>query len=1139
MMSRKPAFWILLGLVSLGGATFSFLYFPAAFPLVTLDIRMDRQMALDRAGELAGRFGWGPENYRRAASFQVDRDVQNFVELEGGGKEAFAELIRGDLYSPYTWQVRHFREGETNETLIRFTPAGEPYGFRETIPEDRPGAGLEPEEAQDIARRAAQEDWGIDLSVYELVEQAQEVRPSGRVDHTLVFERPQRRLGEGRYRLRLEVSGDRFTELTHFVQVPEAFSRRFAEMRSANDAIAVSASVAMVILYIFIGCFVGLFFLLRRRWVIWRRAVFWGFLVSFLQVLVGLNHWPLLWMNYDTALSTQNFVLQQLSQLLAQFVFMGGLLSVSFVAAESLGRRAFPHHAQLWRIWSRPAASSIPVLGQTAAGYLLVSVFTCYAVLFYFFSSRVLGWWTPSETLFHPDVLATYFPWYSSIAISLQAGFWEECLFRAVPLAGAALLGKRFGHARLWIAGAFVIQALIFAGAHANYPNQPAYARLVELILPSFLFGALYLALGLLPAIILHFAYDVVWFALPLFASTAPGVWLDQLLVVVLALVPLGIVLSARLRHGRWEETVPLEFLNGAWTPPPPPLSEPEPAAPLERPELRRSRVLVLQAAGLAGLLVWIAAGSFRNEAPPLEIGRAEALAAARQALEERGVRVEPPWKMLESVEAARGTPHRFVWQEGGPQAYRGLQGQYLPQPRWTVRVARFEGDVAARAEEHRAFLDGTGRVTRISHRWPEDRPGARLSEDEARAIAHETIRSHFQRDPHSLRVVSVTPVKRPARDDWTFTFADPERYTLAEGEARLSVVIAGDQVVDTPRFIHVPEEWERRERNRAQLAQVLNLISVLFLVLLLGVGVVAAILSWTRKAFSVRVFLTFLLLLLGANVAARINGWPSVAAQFPTAQPWNIQVLITIAGLAVIVLFISLVLSLVNGLTRHWWTSGSRPGGAGSMAVGLPLGLVAGGLFAAGRLLEPSILPPWAGYGAAGSYVPFLGVTLGTWLGFVTQTTLLLLLIGAVDRLSRGWTRRRVLFWALAPVLGLALAGAGSIESIPSWIASGVPTGVFLLAAYIWVIRYDLAVIPAAAAATVVLEQLRQVYFQAFPGALAGGVVGILAVLLFALYWSRLLGGPGERPATEPAAPAADATAPEPREAGDAHNLN
>src|SRR6185369_13704791 len=111
--------------------------------------------------------------------------------------------------------------------------------------------------------------------------------------------------------------------------------------------------------------------------------------------------------------------------------------------------------------------------------------------------------------------LASTVPWLSAVAPSLHAGFWEESLFRAVPIAGAALIGDRLGNRRLWIVGAFIVQAVIFGAGHAPYPTQPAYARPVELVLPSIGFGLLYLVFGLLPGIIAHFAFDVFWFAMP------------------------------------------------------------------------------------------------------------------------------------------------------------------------------------------------------------------------------------------------------------------------------------------------------------------------------------------------------------------------------------------------------------------------------------------------------------------------------------------------------------------------------------------------------------------------------------------------------------------------------------------------
>src|SRR4029453_9715332 len=106
------------------------------------------------------------------------------------------------LYSAYTWRVRHFKEGEANETLIRFRPDGQRYGFLEHLKEDAPGAALDAAAARRIAEDTAASRWGVDLRPFVLVEQGQERRTSGRVDHTLTYERPKPGVNEGRHRLR-------------------------------------------------------------------------------------------------------------------------------------------------------------------------------------------------------------------------------------------------------------------------------------------------------------------------------------------------------------------------------------------------------------------------------------------------------------------------------------------------------------------------------------------------------------------------------------------------------------------------------------------------------------------------------------------------------------------------------------------------------------------------------------------------------------------------------------------------------------------------------------------------------------------------------------------------------------------------
>lgn len=158
---NQPTTWIIFSLLACISIVFSYKYFSTAIPLVNLEIKIDRTESLKKAVALAKQFNLGPQDYSQVATFESDSDVQTFVELEAGGKEAFAQMIKDRYYSPYTWQVRHFKEFEKNETTFYFKPDGTPYGFRETISENTPGAALQSTQARAIAENAATKEWNI------------------------------------------------------------------------------------------------------------------------------------------------------------------------------------------------------------------------------------------------------------------------------------------------------------------------------------------------------------------------------------------------------------------------------------------------------------------------------------------------------------------------------------------------------------------------------------------------------------------------------------------------------------------------------------------------------------------------------------------------------------------------------------------------------------------------------------------------------------------------------------------------------------------------------------------------------------------------------------------------------------------
>ncbi len=96
---RSPIFWIDSTVISALLILFALKFFSQAFPIVNLDLTMDRTQALAYAKKISTQHELGPDQYQQATSFIADNAVKTFVELEGGGKDAFVDMMKRILCS--------------------------------------------------------------------------------------------------------------------------------------------------------------------------------------------------------------------------------------------------------------------------------------------------------------------------------------------------------------------------------------------------------------------------------------------------------------------------------------------------------------------------------------------------------------------------------------------------------------------------------------------------------------------------------------------------------------------------------------------------------------------------------------------------------------------------------------------------------------------------------------------------------------------------------------------------------------------------------------------------------------------------------------------------------------------------------
>jgi len=1084
---RKPAFWI-AALVASALCMFLVLrFFGDAFSVLDLDVRMSRDQAIAGARQIAmdRRLLANPAT-EAAASFSGDNSVQTFVELEGGGKPALKPLLGPDEYSLYRWRVRLFTPGVESEAQVAFTSDGRPAGFFTKIPEAQPGPALSSDAARAIALETATRDWGVDLSRYRALSTSEIVRPGKRVDHEFIYERRKEfapPVGDGRLRLRLVVAGDRVVQLQRFFYVPEAFARRYEALRSANKTIAAFASYSAGLLYGLGGCLVGVIWLMRRRAVRWAPAMKWAALVAILGAGAGLAGISQSWLDYDTATSASTHLYTRIGGAVIGGVFGWLALTVVFAAAEGLGRLAFAAHPQLWRAWRLPAATSGAIWGRTLAGYAWIGFDLAFIAAFYFVVQTYLGWWSPSDSLIDPNILGQKLPWLAPVATALQAGMMEEALFRAVPIAGAALLGRRFGREKTFIGIALVLQAVIFGCAHATYPGQPAYARPVELFLPSLVWGLVYLRFGLIPGMLFHFGFDLVLMSMPLFVTDVPGLGIDRAIVVAALASPLIVLAIQRIRAGRFVE-LPASERNGKGfdpaLPPAPPEPLPEPpepvivAAPAVVPrawddtdpapparDWSYERVALLLLFALVGVTGIVMKGMRPYSTPVLTITRTQAMTLAEQALVKRGVQLDDRWQRTAVVVTTPdSTALDFVWRQGGELLFSRLIGTVMAPPAWQVRFARYDGDVATR-ESWRVVVVNNGPppdgIRLVEHDLPEATPGKRLSEDDARFIAERAVGDWFQIVPTVLRPVGAQSIEKPARLDWVFVYRDPNITLPKDGEVRIEVEVDGDEVVSIGRRVFVPDAWQREQRSRNEiliLPRILFALSGLALAIALLVFIVRAI---VRGDVSRRAAVVGGLVVATAALVGGVLDLNATQFGFSIAEPYGDQ--------------------MARVYLR--WVGGALGAGLiGALVTGVGVRL--------------------ASRDALGASVPTRRSA--RWLASVALALLLLGANGFKAAVTADLGPRFPELADAASALPWLATFVGRLDLV-SWIGLGV-----LLATLLSTRRRWIAIAIAAAFVVVPMLGALSVAYMPWHGVLAAGAIGAVGYLVYRLYFRARL---------------------------------
>jgi hypothetical protein len=791
----RPDLWLLVGL-GIAGILFFFWKFQDSFPSASIDQRLTKHEIEDRSAEWTERLGYNHKGTIESTVFNPDDDAKTFLEYELG--QAQANVLMKTKVPVWNWVTRFCRPYELEDVSVALGPDGSLHYISRSFPNDAAGNTIEHSVAEAQARKFVEHDVGVSLQGAKLINDG-ENKQLHRMDHYFTWEDQTVDYKGGRLRTYVNIAGDKVSDYFHFLHVPERFEHKYNEIRSYNLLLKriseiIFTILAAAVLFIFVWA-------LASGRIRWRFVLTVGAIAAVLSVLNWVDGYPTLVSGYKTTESFNEYLLNS--------VVKGGILAlvtaiacvIFFAALEPIYRMAFPEKVALEKIPSDDGMRSKPVFRALVAGLAVFGIHTAYVVAFYLIGQH-LGFWSPLE-IRETSTLSNRWPFYSAMDVGISACTMEELMYRVL----AFVLFRRLAGGNFWIAN--FLQAAAWAFMHSDYPQEPAYARGVELTIGGLFYGYILRRYGLLATMLAHYTYDAFLGVTPLFGSNLLSDKLSALVAVAPGVVALAVSRWLIKRRGILEDestitnaALPSERRTDVFGP--------EPDQHFNYPHLSRLGITVCLVGGLLG-------GLFCLTVPLREIGdRNVVTITRRQAIDKAGAYLQE--KHLSTVgmtavailsDDTDELAWQYVFEKSGFDKAASLTFAKEPRLTWQVRYFR-----PSDPHELKVTLAPNGQLLYNEIVDEEDAPGAHAPFAPVSAAIQDFLRKQFpQLQP--LEQVDFTKEERKARTDYSFTFRAP-KLKVADAEFEVSTGTVGSTISGFDRGWKIPSTWkfERQKSN-------------------------------------------------------------------------------------------------------------------------------------------------------------------------------------------------------------------------------------------------------------------------------------------------------------------------------------
>jgi hypothetical protein len=559
--------------------------------------------------------------------------------------------------------------------------------------------------------------------------------------------------------------------------------------------------------------------------------------------------------------------------------------------------------------------------------------------------------------------------------------------------------------------------------------------------------------------------------ALPLFVSDAKNIFFQQSTIILFGLIPIIICVYYSLKGNKSS----IATLNSDWTKPIETAFVAEEQQASQQIYLSRKRIWICNTIGFVSFLLVLFLANTIHQKTYLK----EDEQIKKPALIEMPEKMALPFITNDAHNNYQYLQYRYVWQKS-PQLYQELMNKgFLHTPHWVVRYAQFHGPITERTHETYLFYKGQD-IYRQKIIIPENKALPSLAEDEALAVAYETLYNEYGISKNDVIIIEKNSHKQVARLDWNFIFEVTNK-PYSDISQRIVVTLAGNIITDYAQYIFIPEPWIRENVQQDSLLGNLLLILWILFIGILMMGFYQASQSVPFHAINWKTIIIASSTLFILGLLNFLNNWDISCASFLSIESiitqtiklffGTILFLIIKSGLYSIALFFCLrshrptylitrTKSLLSSDMGFWntlktnWSLNNR-----YIIPSVSAGIVPLALLFIGKYFTFAAAPFISSLYYQQTFFPSYALAYDTFMTFLFFSVILMLTDYAIAFITDGWKKNYFVGFLIQCILGAIIALKISIFTpitIGSLAVYGFLLGTGFIIMHHLITRYD-----------------------------------------------------------------------------------